>query len=77
MSEVTWRDQQHAHELRKKKHEIVHLHEQLRHSLGLSCAATRHVTKQKQHKSNKTPVCEICIGSIANVSSDSEGDSTM
>jgi hypothetical protein len=77
MSQGTWRDCQHAHELRKKEHEIVHIQEQLRQSLGLSCAVTRHVTNHKHHKSNKNPACKTCSDSTSHVSSDSEGDSTM
>jgi len=70
MSHMTQRDHQHAHQLRKKEHEIVHIQEQLQCSLGLGRAAARH--NHKHHRSNRNLACETCRGST-----DSEGDSNM
>jgi hypothetical protein len=70
MSHMTQCDRQHAHQLRKKEHEIVHIQEQLRCSLGLGRAAGLH--DHIHHRSNRHPACETCSGST-----DSEGDSTM
>jgi hypothetical protein len=70
MSHVTQRDRQHTHQLRKKEYEIVHIQEQLRHSLGLGCPAARH--NHKHHKSSRNPACATCSGSTSHVSSNSE-----
>jgi len=69
-SHMTQRDHQHAHQLRKKEHEIVHIQEQLRCSLGLGRAAAQH--NRKHHRSNRHLDCEICRGGTGSA----EGDST-
>jgi hypothetical protein len=71
MCDVTQRDRQHAHQLRKKEHEIVLIQEQLGHSLGLGRAAARH--NYRPYSSNKQPACETCSGST----DCEEGDQTV
>jgi hypothetical protein len=77
MAEVTQRNCQHAHELRKKEHEVLHVQEQLRHNLGLPCSVTHQVMKEKHQENNRKPAREVCSSSTLDVSSKSRGESAM
>jgi hypothetical protein len=77
MAEVTQRDCQHAHELRKKEHEVLHVQEHLRHYLGLPHSVTHQVIKEKQQEINRKPAHEVCSSSTFDVSSNSRGDTAM